>query len=439
MNWIIIESIAVFMESVLISRFIIQYFHYRNARNIPYKSILLFSMIFVVDMLGTFFIKNEFVFMFGMIFSMIIFSLLFLRGGIFEKILLSVISYSLIYLVNLPVLHIIGLLSGTSVTELIAAQDSSRIACLLCTKFLYFAVTQCILWLRKKDSYHFKINEWIIVISALLITLLIWISMYIVTIQNSVTNSIFLIVTLLLTSLNAIIFIFMQKMSISSQKETEKELLQFQLQQEQKEMRNLEHQYQEISILRHDFQNKVQCIYTMLEQNNYEDARRYTEKFLKAEHKAAKPRIRSSNSVLNAIMNEKIEKAEQYQIEISCRVTIRIPEYLEYDLSILLANLLDNAIEACQNNTIPSQIIVVITETAGYFRIAVKNTIQESVLETNQKLESRKKDKAHHGFGLKSVRKIVEKYQGSMEAYEKKNVFIVSILLLKIDSPNMGD
>ena len=72
-----------------------------------------------------------------------------------------------------------------------------------------------------------------------------------------------------------------------------------------------------------------------------------------------------------------------------------------------------------------------ITETAGYFRIAVKNTIQESVLETNQKLESRKKDKAHHGFGLKSVREIVEKYQGSMEAYEEKNVFIISILLLK--------
>lgn len=439
MNWIIIESIAVFMESVLISRFIIQYFHYRNARNIPYKSILLFSIIFVVDMLGTFFIKNELTFMVGVISSMVIFSLLFLRGSIFEKILLSVISYSLVYLVNLPVLHIIGLLSGTSATELIAAQDSSRIACLLCTKFLYFAVTQCILWFRKKDSYHFKINEWIIVISALLITLLIWISMYIVTLSNSITNFIFLFVTLLLASLNAIIFLFIQKMSHSNQKETEKELLQFQLQQEQKEMRNLEHQYQEISILRHDFQNKVQCIYTMLEQNNYEDARRYTEKFLKAEHKAAKPRIRSSNSVLNAIMNEKIEKAEQYQIEISCRVTIRIPEYLEYDLSILLANLLDNAIEACQNNTIPSQIIVVITETAGYFRIAVKNTIQESVLETNQKLESRKKDKAHHGFGLKSVRKIVEKYQGSMEAYEKKNVFIISILLLKIDLPNMGD
>lgn len=439
MNWIIIESIAVFMESVLISRFIIQYFHYRNARNIPYKSILLFSMIFVVDMLGTFFIKNELTFMVGVISSMVIFSLLFLSGSIFEKILLSVISYSLVYLVNLPVLHIIGLLSGTSATELIAAQDSSRIACLLCTKFLYFAATQCILWFRKKDSYHFKINEWIIVISALLITLLIWISMYIVTLSNLITNFIFLFVTLLLASLNAIIFLFIQKMSHSNQKETEKELLQFQLQQEQKEMRNLEHQYQEISILRHDFQNKVQCIYTMLEQNNYEDARRYTEKFLKAEHKAAKPRIRSSNSVLNAIMNEKIEKAEQYQIEISCRVTIRIPEYLEYDLSILLANLLDNAIEACQNNTIPSQIIVVITETAGYFRIAVKNTIQESVLETNQKLESRKKDKAHHGFGLKSVRKIVEKYQGSMEAYEKKNVFIISILLLKIDLPNMGD
>lgn len=170
----------------------------------------------------------------------------------------------------------------------------------------------------------------------------------------------------------------------------------------------------------------------MLVQKDYADAKRYTEKFLQTEYKASKPYIRSSNSVLNAIMNEKIEKAEQNEIEISCRITVRIPEYLEYDLSVLLANLLDNAIEACQNNTVLSQIIVIITETAGYYRIAVKNTIQESVLGTNQKLESRKKDKAHHGFGLKSVHEIVEKYQGSMEVYEDKNVFIVSTLLLKM-------
>lgn len=432
MNWIMIETIAVLIESVLITRFTILYFSYKESKNRLYKNSLLFFMVFTADTLGTFFIKNELTFMIGIITSMIIFSLLFLKGNVFEKILLSIISYSLIYIINLPVLHLIGLLSGTSATEIIMAYDSSRIACLLCTKFLYFAVTQCVLWFRKKDSYHFKINEWIIVISALCITLFIWASMYIVILSNSITDLIFLFVTLLLASLNAIIFVFIKKMSRSNQKETEKELLRFQLQQEQKEMQNLEHRYQEISILRHDFQNKVHCIHAMLVQKDYADAKRYTEKFLQTEYKASKPYIRSSNSVLNAIMNEKIEKAEQNEIEISCRITVRIPEYLEYDLSVLLANLLDNAIEACQNNTVLSQIIVIITETAGYYRIAVKNTIQESVLGTNQKLESRKKDKAHHGFGLKSVHEIVEKYQGSMEVYEDKNVFIVSTLLLKM-------
>ena len=97
MNWIMIETIAVLIESVLITRFTILYFSYKESKNRLYKNSLLFFMVFTADTLGTFFIKNELTFMIGIITSMIIFSLLFLKGNVFEKILLSIISYSLIY------------------------------------------------------------------------------------------------------------------------------------------------------------------------------------------------------------------------------------------------------------------------------------------------------------------------------------------------------
>lgn len=439
MIWTIIEAIAVFVESFLFTHFVVRYFSYKKPENAVGKSIFFFLLIFIIDMTGTFFIQNEWIFMIGMISSAIIFSISFLKGSIFENVLISLISYFLIYIVNLPVLNIIGIISGTTASEVMFAQDTSRIVCLFCTKILYFFATQCILFLKNKETFHFRFNEWVIVISALFITFMIWFSMYFITLKSSITNVLFLLITLLLLLLNAIIFVFIRKMNIAGKKETEKELLQLQLHQQQKEVQNLEHQYQEMSILRHDFNNKVQCIYTLLKQNNINDAKRYAEKILQTKSSAVQQYIHSSSSVINAIINEKIEKAEKNMIDVSCRITTTIPEYMEYDLSILLANLMDNAIEACQKNTISSQIFIIITETAGYYRIAIKNTIQESVLDKNKALQSNKKDKKHHGWGLKSVHEIVEKYTGSMDVYENEGRFIVSIILLKNGISNMGD
>lgn len=71
--------------------------------------------------------------------------------------------------------------------------------------------------------------------------------------------------------------------------------------------------------------------------------------------------------------------------------------------------------------------------------MVVKNTIQDSVLEKNQQLDSCKENKIEHGWGLKSVREIVEKHEGMIDIYEKNGMFIVSTLLIKEDFSNMGD
>ncbi len=84
--------------------------------------------------------------------------------------------------------------------------------------------------------------------------------MYIIIINEGISDYIYLASTLLLSALDIIIFVFMRKMNISSKKEREKELLQVQLAQQQNEMRQLEQQYQEISVLRHDFRNSIDCI-----------------------------------------------------------------------------------------------------------------------------------------------------------------------------------
>ena len=67
-------------------------------------------------------------------------------------------------------------------------------------------------------------------------------------------------------------------MNISSQKKRERELLQLQLEIQKDEMRKLEQQYREVSVLRHDFNNSIDCISRMIQQKKYEDALNYSHK-----------------------------------------------------------------------------------------------------------------------------------------------------------------
>ena len=82
--------------------------------------------------------------------------------------------------------------------------------CIFISKLMYFLVTQLILWLRRKEKYHFSTNEWIIILSAFFITLLLGFSLYMITTGGTNTDYIYIIATILLSTLDIIVFVFMR-------------------------------------------------------------------------------------------------------------------------------------------------------------------------------------------------------------------------------------
>ena len=257
----------------------------------------------------------------------------------------------------------------------ISSQQLSRVFGIFITKLLYFVSTQVILLVRKKEDYRFKINEWIVIISAFVITLVIGFSVYTLVVRNVYQEYIYISVSVLLSLLDIIIFVFMGKMNRANQKELEQQQLQTQLKHQQNEIQQIESQYQRMSMLRHDYKNQLNCLRTLIEENNFDEAKAYLGKIIGSQSDILSSHIHCSNSVLNAVINEKFTAAEKKGIETTCKILITIPEYLEYDLSILLSNLLDNAIEACAKEESPTQIMMLIKKTHGYYRIVVKNTI----------------------------------------------------------------
>lgn len=439
MIWQCTEILAVIVECMIVTRMLIQYFKFRSEDYRILKWLLLFSLLFATDMAGTFGMANETFLISSCLLIEIAFSAIFLKGNIFEKILISVINYVLVYFINLPVMSAISAITGIPMLQLQMSQNVERVVCLFITKILYFAVTQFILSFRKKEEYHFNHNEWIMILSAFMITLLIGISMYMITVGGKTTEYIYVAVTLLISCLDAVIFIFLRKMNRTSQIEKERDIMEIQLQRQQDEMQHLQQQYEEILILRHDFRNGIDCLCGMVEQGGCSGALEYAKQFKERKVNTILSQVQCSSTMLNAVVNAKFNDAQSKGIDTSLRLVVQIPHDLEFDLSIMLSNLLDNAIEACEKNPSNAQILLTISEEAGYYRIVVRNTIAASVLKKNQELKTEKADKKLHGWGLRSVTDLVSKRNGLIDFYEKEGMFYVDILLPIEENLHLGD
>ena len=439
MIWQCTEILAVIVECMIVTRMLIQYFKFRSDNCRILKWLLLFSLLFATDMAGTFGMANETFLISSCLLIEIAFSAIFLKGNIFEKILISVINYVLVYFINLPVMSAISAITGIPMLQLQMSQNVERVVCLFITKILYFAVTQFILSFRKKEEYHFSRNEWIMILSAFMITLLIGISMYMITVGGKTTEYIYVAVTLLISCLDAVIFIFLRKMNRTSQIEKERDIMEIQLQRQQDEMQHLQQQYEEISILRHDFRNGIDCLCGMIEQGDCSGALAYAKRFKERKVNTILSQVQCSSTMLNAVVNAKFNDAQSKGIDTSLRLVVQIPHDLEFDLSIMLSNLLDNAIEACEKNPSNAQILLTISEEAGYYRIVVRNTIAASVLKKTQELKTEKANKKLHGWGLRSVTDLVSKRNGLIDFYEKEGMFYVDILLPIEENLHLGD
>ena len=428
MIFTIFEILANMADCFLMSRLMINWFEFRSKQYCFLKALLLFSLLMLVDCIASFPFQfgSELFIIISFNLIILLFSIAFLDGNLSEKIFVTILCYVLMYFVNMPILALLSKIADIPIREFSNNSHCiERILCLIMTKLLYFLVTQALLWIKRKQKYKFHKNEWFLIISVLFITLLMNFSIFYLISYDNIRDYVCIAIAIMITLLDGIVFTFVRKIHVASQDKLEKEQLSLQLQQ-------LEQKYQEISILRHDFQNSIQCVQELIASANYEEALAYTENWKKRKINLIPSVVQTSSSVIDVVMNGKASEALTYGIEISLRMTAQIPKSLEFDMSVLLSNLLDNAIEASRKNPNNPQIITTISEVNGYYRIVIRNGIKDSVLQKNQELATEKSNPEAHGWGLRSVKGIVKKYDGMINLYEKNSMFFVDILLSKI-------
>lgn len=176
--------------------------------------------------------------------------------------------------------------------------------------------------------------------------------------------------------------------------------------------------HENVRRIKHDMKNHLMVIASYLNGSDYDNAKAYTSQILDKLN-AAHSYIETGNSLLNHILNEKLNKARENGVSVKAEIeNLSFRRMESFDFSALLSNLLDNAIEAN-----PTEISVVISQRRGYETILVKNTISKSVLAENPDLKTTKSDGTSHGMGIPQIKAITKKYGGMCDFYEEDGYF----------------
>lgn len=139
--------------------------------------------------------------------------------------------------------------------------------------------------------------------------------------------------------------------------------------------------------------------------------------------------LETGNEILDTVMTEKSLICTKYEIALSCIADGKQLAFLDpVDLYTLVGNALDNAIEATLSLPLAERLIRLrIQEKSGLVFLQVENPYR-GMLELRDGLPlTSKVDKYNHGYGLKSIRDIVEKYHGFLNLETEGGLFVLRL------------
>ena len=196
--------------------------------------------------------------------------------------------------------------------------------------------------------------------------------------------------------------------------------------------------YDEVSAVKHDIKNHLLYIKKLISDGKLEKIDDYIRTVDDMISCVDNP-IVTGNSMLDYIISSKL-RGPQSPIIVATGVLGELDLIDELDLAVLVGNLIDNAMEATATTDGEEKIIEFdFSVFNGYQNITIRNAVNASVLESNKKLETTKADKKNHGFGMRSIRQIVQKYDGILEYYEEKGKFCVHVAFPTTDELNIPD
>jgi signal transduction histidine kinase len=277
-----------------------------------------------------------------------------------------------------------------------------------------------------KDKSNILYTYWFAIFFIPLMSLFIILSIIEMATYN-VYRIIFIIVNLLF--INFFVFYLYDNISTQQKEKFEKLLISNQNTYYTKQLNLMKSSLESLRSFRHDMRNHLILLNSLVEENEYDEASKVISQITGAID-VKNEYAQSGNITVDSILNFNLQEAINKGISVS--LELNIPERLNitpFDMSVILGNLLDNAINASSRLEKDKRLDLKIDYKRGRLFINLSNTYNGILNYKGDKLITSNKDKEAHGIGMKNINAVLDKYDGVMEIDHTENIFTTIILL----------
>lgn len=292
---------------------------------------------------------------------------------------------------------------------------------------MFFIKRLCLtkLYEAEKDSFY-----WVLFLLPLISIIISFLFFYAAG-SFDISSSMSLLISatfILLLFINLTVFMLYDKAYKNRVELYELKSIHFQQEIDKKYFDAIEQSQEEIKHFSHDIRNHLLQIRYI---DDIEESHAYIDRLVCDIEKISYVGI-SKNKMLNLIISKYISICDKKGIKFTPSVKLATLCYIDdVDLSTLLNNLLDNAVDAAEKAENAEIELCVFSKNSRYDGIIIRNTCYTSPETVDNRLISSKKEKAYHGLGLNIVKKILKKY-GAVYGWkydEGKHIFETDIAI----------
>ena len=412
------------LESIVSVLFLVKYFRMKPTFNYIYFILWVLYLTSGISFMNAFLGYEKYFMLLIPVWAYLPWLAIFAQGNIIEKGYISIFIVQLHALITTLIVISISLIVYKKI-ETTYVISMYYVFITITSKIIFLGISLSIAKERRKLKTSLQFNVIISFAAFSIIALLIYISLEdILYVQEP--NLIDVVIGLIgLLLLVIAVFIVFLRTQVASEKNLETEL--------RLQSLNYQEHLNEVALeanrdtnkVRHDLKHVLAHIEFLVSQNRKEEALTSIQAHLEVV-RTTSDIILTPNEVINYILNTKNNVAHEKGISMRFLINfLNKPQINDMDLSILLGNAIDNGIENC---VIGSSVEVRIEDKNEYLNIIVSNGIEQSVLKMNENLETTKKKKGH-GYGIRSIKEIVNRNDGEVNFYEKNHRFFCSILV----------
>ncbi len=193
---------------------------------------------------------------------------------------------------------------------------------------------------------------------------------------------------------------------------------------------NLQERIKEARHAKHDIRHHISVMLSYIEEENYEKLKEYLKSYRRSVPDDSSMEL-CANHAVNVLLLYFGQQAKTNDIDYVVKTDLPKDIHIaDNDISVLLGNLLENALEACihQTNTDDKKIIIGASHDGNSVYFTIDNTYDNEIRKDKNGVYLTTK-KTGNGLGLESVKNITASYDGIFTTEQQNGMFYASVML----------